>query len=233
MVRTKWVSLGASLGLLCLFAILTLFVTRCTSIMRPIPITSTTNAPITNQVKPTSAISLTTNSSISTTRVLTAAQAITHSDWLTFTDPEAGYMIQYPHNFIIHTGKNKGDKYNITIITFFLPNVNMYQAMSIQIEPNPTNSSIDTVIQQIYQKVNKKPLELKASDTLAQMTIAGMVAYKTDLLPGSTDFHILLPSDSKVYHFALVHGLGPIESAPEAKTIFFQILETFKIVNPQ
>lgn len=222
MMSSKWISLGIGLGLLLLLVAFALLVSRRSAPLVIAPVA----APVIS-----STVGMTAGAVVAPSHVISTAQVITHSDWLTFTDPEAGYSIQYPANFVVHSGKNKGDKYNITIVTFVLPNVNMYQALSIQVEPNPQKSSVDTIIEQIYQRLNKKTLELKASDTLEQMSISGMTAYKTEVLPGSTDFHVLLPYGNRVYHFALVHGLGPIESAPEAKMIFFQILETFKIMN--
>lgn len=221
MMRSKWLSLGIGLGLLLLLVAFALLVSRRSAPLVIAPVA----API------SSAVSMTAGAVVSPSLVISAAQAITHSDWLTFTDPEAGYSIQYPANFIRNasTGKSKGKMYRITTIMFRSPAIHMDQEMSIEVEPNPDNLPIDAVIKIIYERGNTSVLDIKAADALEQMTIAGKTAYKTTILPGSTDFHILLPYNKKVYIFALVHDLGPVESSPEAKAFFFQMLDTFQI----
>ena len=229
MIKTKWISWGASLGLLCLLAVLALLVTRCTPITRPTA--PLTNVAVTNQVKPPPTVI--TNRAVSTTRILTATQAIIHGDWLTFTDAEAGYSIRYPANFILRSGKSKGEMYSTTHIVFNLPTVNIHQEMSIRVEPNPDNLPIGTIVKMVYEDLSNKSLSIQSADALEQITVAGTVAYKTTILPGNADFQILIPYDKKVYRLAMVHALGPSESTPEAKTMFFALLATFQIKKPE
>jgi len=226
MRSSKWISLGIGLGLLFLLAAFVLLVSRLSA---PI-VTAPVAAPVVS-----STVGMKASPVVSPSHAISASQAITHSGWLTFTDPEAGYSIRYPASFHVNagTGKSKGEMYRITTIMFRSPAIPTYQEMSIQVEPNPDDLGIEAMIEKIYENLNGKPLEIKAADALEQMTVAGMTAYKTAILPGSTDFHVLLLYNKKVYHFALVHDLGPMESPPEAKAIFFQILETFKIANLQ
>lgn len=180
MIKTKWISWGVSLGLLCLLAMLALLVTRCTPITRPTA--PLTNVAVTNQVKPPPTVIA--NRAVSTTHVLTAAQAITHGDWLTFTDSEAGYSMRYPANFILRSGKSKGEMYSTTRIIFNLPNVRN-QEMDIQVASNPNNLPVDAVVKVIYEDLANKPLQPQAAVTLEKMTVAGMTAYKTTMLPES------------------------------------------------
>lgn len=153
---------------------------------------------------------------------------IIDNEWQTFIDSEAGYSIQYPTNFIVRSNRSKGELYNITNITFLgLEGVEGYHAMSIMVDPNPQEYSLEM----LYEELHENVLGTNESNTLMQLQVAGITAYQTSLLPGSTDFHILLPYKDRVFHFALVHGLGPIESDSNAKTAFFQILDTFQITN--
>lgn len=228
MIKSKWISWGASLGLLCLLAMTAVLFTRCTPITRPTA--PLTNVAVINQVKPPPTVIA--NRAVSTTRVLTATQAITHGDWLTFTDAEAGYSIRYPANFILRSGKSKGEMYSTTRIIFNLPNVRN-QEMDIQVASNPNNLPVDAVVKAIYEDLTNKPLQAQAAVTLEEMTVAGMTAYKTTMLPESADFEILVPYNKKVYRLVLVYGLAGVESAPEAKASFFQMLSTFQIKKPE
>ncbi|MCX6048622.1 MAG: hypothetical protein NT075_26260 [Chloroflexi bacterium] len=222
MMRSKWLSLGTGLGLLLLLVAFALLVSRRSAPMMTVPVA----APVVSSM-----VGLTASTVVSTSQVISASQAITHSDWLTFTDPEAGYSIQYPANFVVSSSKSKGEAYNTTSITFIIPNVKAYQEMHIRVEPNPQNLEIEVIVEAIYQRINGRALDVKAANTLEQINVAKVTAYKTSILPGSTDFHILLPYNKKVYNFALVHDLGAVESSPEAKAIFFQLLATFQLTN--
>jgi len=218
MKQITWSSLVGGLGLLCLLGIFALLASNGSLSVSPVPATSIVR----------STVGMTASAVISQSHVISTSQAITHVDWLTFTDLEAGYSIQYPANFIVRSNRSKGEVYHKTDITFLALGVKGYHAMTIAIDPNPQNLPLEMLYEELY----KNSLETKASNTLAQVTVAEMVAYQTSMLPGSTDFHILLPHQDKIFHFALVHDLGPMESDPKAKTVFFQILDTFRITTP-
>lgn len=172
---------------------------------------------------------LTEKVAVSVTHGISMVQTNMQSDWLTFIDEAAGYSIQYPANFVVRSNRSKGEVYSKTDITFLALGVKGYHAMTIMVDVNPQKLSLEM----LYEELHKNLSGTKESNNLAQITVAGMAAYQTSVFPGSTDFHILLPYDDKVFHFALVHDLGPIESDPKAKAIFFQILNTFRITNPE
>ncbi len=219
MMRSKWLSLSIGLGLLLLLGAFALLVSRRSTPIVSIPAAASVVS---------STVGMTASTVVSTSHVISAAQAITNSGWLTFTDAEAGYSIQYPANFHVSSSRSKGETYNTTSIIFLIPNVKEYQEMHIRVEPNPQNLGIEAIVEEIYQRINGRSLNVKSANALEQITVAKVTAYKTSILPGSTDFHILLPYNKKVYNFALVHDLGGLESVPEAKAIFFQMLHTFK-----
>jgi len=220
MKQITWSSLVGGLGLLCLLGIFALLASNGSLSVSPVPATSIVR----------STVGMTASAVISRSHVISASHAITHVDWLTFTDLEAGYSVQYPGDSGINTASIKSEAYGILGISFNLPSVRGYQGMSIRVEPNPQNLSIDRIVNNIYQRINSKSFDVRTANALEQIEVTGMAAYKTDVLPGNTEFHILLPYKDKVYIFALGYDIAAEEASPEAKILFYQILDTFQII---
>jgi len=170
-----------------------------------------------------------------------AVQTYTDREWQTFVDLEAGYSIRYPADFGFNAIKGSGEAYRTNNITFHLPNVNKPHQLSIEVIPNPDNLPIETIVKQIDEQADMGTAEIEAADALTPITIAGRSAYQTAILPdrsiyqpgnypSKTAFHILLPDDDKVYHFALLYDSQSIPEL-EAERIYFQIVNTFELTD--
>lgn len=227
-----WISLGVGLGLVCVLGGFVLLATRFPPRMSAVPAVSVSNSPITHSASvsvPSSPMAppLSAITSLTASRALTAAQAITPGDWHTFTDLEAGYSIRYPPNSYINSGQSKGQTYRTVDIGFQIPN-QRYQGMSVRVEPNPQNLPINQFLNEFYQKVKERPLNVEAASSLEKLEVASIPAYKTNILYGDTQ--ILLPYNRKVYIFSLGYTIAGGGSSPEARAMFSQILGTFQVI---
>jgi len=155
-------------------------------------------------------------------------------EWRQFTDPEAGYTISYPANSIFSAGPIIGEKFQQLLITFQLDNVQKYHyaAMSLLIRSNKNNRSIDEVAKDIYKDMSGGyfPQNIDLDSKIEEKTIAGLSALQTDIIPDSTSVHVLIPHKDKVYIFALVHELTTNTSDPRAVELFYNILDSFRML---
>ena len=216
MKQITWGSLVGGLGLLCLLGIFALLASNGSLSVSPVPAT-----PIVR-----STVGMTASAVISQSHVISASQAITYGSWLTFTDSEAEYSLRYPPNSYINSGQSKGQTYRTVDIGFQIPN-QRYQGMSIRVEPNPQNLPINQFLNEFYQKVKEAPLNVEAANSLEELEIASITAYKTNILYG--DVQILLPYNRKVYIFSLGYTIAGGGSSSEARAMFSQILGTFQV----
>ncbi|RLT42024.1 MAG: hypothetical protein DWI57_06155 [Chloroflexi bacterium] len=74
------------------------------------------------------------------------------------------------------------------------------------------------------------PVNIDLNSQMEETVIATLPAFQTDVLPGSTSVHVLIPHNDKVYVFALVHELAGIDSDPQAVKLFYEILDSFKLL---
>lgn len=155
-------------------------------------------------------------------------------EWREFTDPEAGYTINFPANAPISAGKSPGEVYQAVLVTFRLENVDKYhyQGMSLRVWPNKERLSIDEIVKELFKNMTLKdlPENIDLNSQVEETVIATLPAFQTDVLPGSTSVHVLIPHKDKVYVFALVHELAGIESDPQAVELFYGILDSFKVL---
>lgn len=156
-------------------------------------------------------------------------------EWREFTDPEAGYSINFPASAAISAGKSKGEIYQAVLVTFRLENQDkfQYEGMSIRVEPNTEGLSGEQVIGNLYRDMTGQqlPENIAATSPIEQTTIAGLSAFQTDIMPDSTSIHIAIPHENKVYIFALVHALTSNTSDPRAIELFYEILDSFKLLD--
>jgi len=158
-------------------------------------------------------------------------------EWREFTDPEAGYSISYPANAVFSAGPVIGEEFQQLLITFQLENVHRfhYAAMSLLVRSNKTNRSINEIIQYLYKDMSGGyfPENIDLNSRVEEKTIAGRTVFQTDVMPDSTSVHVLIPYKDKVYIFALVHELTATTSDPRAVELFYNILDSFKILNTE
>lgn len=214
-------TLVAGLGLLFLLTAFMLLISQRSSLVAPEPAKVISSSTITMTHNLTKSVTLSIPHGISTT------QAITLSSWLTFTDLEAKYSLRYPPNSYINSGQSKGQTYRTLGIGFQIPN-QRYQGMSVRVEPNPQNLPINQFLNEFYQKVKERPLNVEAASRLEELEVASITAYKTTILYGDTQ--ILLPYNRRVYIFSLGYTIAGGVSSPEAKAMFSQILGTFQVI---
>jgi len=155
-------------------------------------------------------------------------------EWREFTDPEAGYTINFPTNAPISAGKSPGEVYQAVLVTFRLENVDKYhyQGMSLRVWPSKEKLSIDEVVKELFKDMTLKdlPENIDLNSQMEVTVIATLPAFQTDVLPGSTSVHVLIPHKDKVYIFALVHELAGIASDPQAVKLFYEILDSFRVL---
>lgn len=156
-------------------------------------------------------------------------------EWRQFSDPEAGYTINFPANASVSAGKSKGEAYQEVIVTFKLENVDRYkyQGMSLRVQPNTEGLPIEQIVEQLYKGMSGGwlPEDLELTSQIEETVIAGLPAFQTDVLPDSTSVYLFIPHHDKVYIFALAHELAGIASDPQAETLFYQILDSFRILD--
>lgn len=155
-------------------------------------------------------------------------------EWREFTDPEAGYSINFPANAAISAGKSKGEKYQGVLVTFRLENLDRfkYEGMALRVQPNTEGMPVEQIIENLYKDMTgiEFPDDIASTSPIEQTTIAGLPAFQTDIMPDSTSVYIFIPYHDKVYIFALVHALTSNTSDHQAVELFYEILDSFKLL---
>lgn len=137
-----------------------------------------------------------------------------------------GFTLRYPATATLSAGQAKGDLYQTVTLKFALPEAQGYQGMTIRVEPNPDNLSVAQIIANLYEQMSLSSPPPSFASHIESITVAGKQAYKTDILPDSTAFHIFILDDEKIYTFALVYGLTSNGSSPEAERMFDEVMRT-------
>ncbi len=245
----RFTSLTLGIAAISLLLLLLFFVQACGRFAARLVPTATfaIHSPLTTlpTVTPHSTVvtSVTTSRQANTVQSATPeVQTYTNRAWQTVVDLEAGYSIRYPADFGFNATKGSAESYRTNNITFRLPNVNKPHQLSIEVESNPDNLPVKSIVKQLYEQTDIATSEIKAEDALTPISIAGKSAYQTAILPDrsiyqpsnvkprQTAFHILLPENDKVYHFALLYS-DSLEPAPDAERIYFQIVNTFELTD--
>lgn len=156
-------------------------------------------------------------------------------EWREFTDPEAGYTINFPANAHISAGKSPGEVYQAVLVTFRLENMDRfkYEGMALRVQPNVERLPIEQVVENLYKGMSGGwlPRDIELTSQIEETIIAGLPAFQTDVLPDSTSVHVFIPYHDRVYIFALVHALTSSTSDPRAEKLFYEILDSFKLLD--
>jgi len=233
---------GSLLGLLTLSALVVILAMTFQSLKgepRPAsslfqsPIETPTQPPYPAPQTPTPQVSITPYPSPTPppTPTVTATPIVLPNGWYLYTDPEAGYSFSYPPDAHLSVSQGVLDSYSAVGVAFRLPGVHGYQGMVIRVEPNPRRLPVDRILAQLYTRSAQKPPPDNLSSQVEPITVAGLPAVRTSVLPTNTEFYILLPHGGKVYMIAPVHGPAAAAVDSKALGLFYRILTTFT-VNP-
>jgi hypothetical protein len=154
--------------------------------------------------------------------------AMLDNGWYQYTDPEIGYSFNYPAETRVKIGKSRFGNHSARL-QFKLPDVVGHQGMVIRVEGNPNDLPIEQMLAQLYERSAQ---ELAPEELLSQVeviTVAGLPGIKTSILPTNTEFSILFLHNNRVYTLAPVHGPSANAVDPKALTLFYEIVETFKV----
>ncbi|GEM_PF-6758508 len=150
--------------------------------------------------------------------------------WNTYTDTKAGYSFDYPQDAHLSVSHDADSIYNTINIAFELPMTHGYQGMVIRVEDNPEELSIDRLLVRLYMKRSHKTPPSHLAQFIDPITVSGMPAFRTCILPDVSEFHVFILHGAKVYDFAPVHDAAANMDA-KALSLFYQVLSTFTL-NP-
>lgn len=148
--------------------------------------------------------------------------------WYQYTDPELGYSFSYPPDTRVKIGKSRFGNHSARL-QFKLPGVIGYQGMVIRVEGNPNDLPIEQMLAQLYQRSAQEVAPEQLLSQVEVVTVAGLPAIKTSILPTNTEFSILFLYNQRVYTLAPVHGPSTNTVDPQALALFNQIVESFKV----
>jgi len=241
-MKRIWKLFGSLLGLLALAALVIALTTtfrglrgetQPASSLFQSPIETPTQPPYPAPQTPTPQVPITPYPSPapSPTPTATATPIVLPNGWYLYTDPQAGYSFSYPPDAHLSVSQSVLDSYRTVGVAFRLPGVHGYQGMVIRVEPNPQRLPVDRILAQLYTRSAQKPPPDNLSSQVESITVAGLPAVRTSVLPTNTEFYILLPHGDKVYMIAPVHGPAADTVDSKALSLFYRILTTFT-VNP-
>ncbi|HRJ43186.1 MAG TPA: hypothetical protein PL105_14980 [Caldilineaceae bacterium] len=155
-------------------------------------------------------------------------------EWREFVDLEAGYSINFPADAVISAGKSKGEAYQAVLVAFRLEEMDkfQYEGMSLWVQPNKEKPTVKQVIENLYGGMSggRLPEDMELTSQIEEIVVAGLPAFQTDILPDSTSVYVFIPYHERVYIFALVHALTSNASDPRAEKLFYEILDSFKVL---
>ncbi len=149
----------------------------------------------------------------------TLIAAARSSEWLTYSDPIAGYVFEYPSNAHLSTGLDAAQGYNSVFVSIGAGQE--YQGYSIAVLNNVNNSSLDRfLIEQLHlNTAQSKRVNLNGLEAIRLLATAGdqAEAYWVQL-------------DRVVIKIELYRGDGSIEVSPESRAAFDRVLATLRSI---
>lgn len=147
--------------------------------------------------------------------------------WHQYSDSEAGYSFSCPPETRVKMGQSRFGNWSAQL-QFRLPDGG-YQGMVIRVEANPQDLPLEQMLAQLYERSAQEIAPAELLKQVEVITVAGLPAIKTSILPTNSEFSILFLYNNRVYILAPVHGPAAGEMDPEALALFNQIVETFTI----
>ena len=161
-------------------------------------------------------------------RTVVVTPAVLDNGWYQYSDLEAGYSFSCPPETRVKIGQSRFGNRSAQL-QFRLPGGGSYQGMVIRVEANPQDLPIEQMLAQLYERSAQEIAPEALLRQVEVITVAGLPAIKTTILPTNTEFSILFLYNNRVYTLAPVHGPAAGEMNPEALELFNQIVETLTI----
>lgn len=149
-------------------------------------------------------------------------------DWLVFHNAEARCSFQYPREADIDAGIGRDGTYTVRL-QFQMPEAKGYQGMVIHVVPIDDSSSLDDVLEQLFES---NPQDLSFEEWLEQAqdtTVGDFTGLKTVCSVGSSDFSVVIPRPDRVYVASPSHDMAAACADPQALDLFYRVLETFVV----
>ncbi len=151
---------------------------------------------------------------------------ILENGWFRFTDPDAGYSIDYPSNSSLSVSNDIALEYKHVTIIFPTLNGSDYHTMQIIVYANSERLPFKRIVEdKVYQGKSPK----KGDDIpLTPIKVSGFDAVKMVMSP--FDPAVFISAKSKIYFISLPYDmLSGNPPTAEAIEVFNQILNTFLV----
>jgi hypothetical protein len=163
------------------------------------------------------------------TTTLTSTPIVLENGWYLYEDKEAGFSFSYPPDVFFHTSQEGDREFRTAHIQFTMLKGQGYQGMVVDVLSNPTNQSIDKIIQEKYSTpILNLSLET-INATVKKISVAEIPAYLTTYQPFMFELCIFVPYGDKILFIVPVHDNLDFAGSPEALKVFWNIVKTFKI----
>ena len=145
--------------------------------------------------------------------------------WKEFCQTEIGCTLYYPEDAHFEQGANKYGIHTMRI-QFDLPESEGYQGMVIRSLPLNEERDLDDVLYQLYEAGAGSMSFEEWKDSLTEVTINDMPAWRTYCAVEGGDFSVVIPHGRRVYVATPTHSLASVCSNEASVELFFEVLET-------